>query len=354
MPGSDSHERYTFAGFRLEPSRRLLIDADGAPVKLTAKAFDALVYLVEHAGDLVDRRTLIETLGPGPSSKTTTSTRPSRRCAARSAAATSSRWRGAATSSSPPSTSCRPTPALRRRQCRATGYPDPRSVARHLHACACRGCCAACDGRNRSIRPGPSLRHGRHRARRGRPNRARDHLSRRRRHSRSVARGLAGRVFWDARYGHSDIYVQQVSTGRPLELTRADEGLDSNPVWSPDGERIAFLRHFDQSRFDVVIIPPLGGPERTVASASAYWISVDGYPMLAWTPDGKALLFTTQLQASGGGTELRVHLLDLESGAVRLWPLARGPRDYDTSRRSRATDDGSRSRATTSASGCRP
>ena len=53
--------------------------------------------------------------------------------------------------------------------------------------------------------------------------------------------------------------------------------------------------------------------------------------MLAWTPDGKALLFTTQLQASGEGPSYAFHLLDLESGAVRLWPLARDPRDYDTS-----------------------
>ena len=64
MSGSDSQERYVFAGFRLEPSRRLLTDANGAPVKLTAKAFDALVYLVEHAGDLVDRSTLIQALWP--------------------------------------------------------------------------------------------------------------------------------------------------------------------------------------------------------------------------------------------------------------------------------------------------
>src|SRR4029079_15036103 len=64
MPGSDSRERYTFAGFQLEPSRRLLIDAQGEPVKLTGKAFDALVYLVEHAGSLVDRATSIETVWP--------------------------------------------------------------------------------------------------------------------------------------------------------------------------------------------------------------------------------------------------------------------------------------------------
>ena len=64
MSGSDSQQRYTFAGFQLEPARRLLIGPQGAPVKLTAKAFDALVYLVEHAGDLVDRSTLIGTLWP--------------------------------------------------------------------------------------------------------------------------------------------------------------------------------------------------------------------------------------------------------------------------------------------------
>ncbi len=53
-----------FAGFRLEPGRRLLTRAGGEPVTLPDKAFDALVYLVGHAGRLVTKDELLHALWP--------------------------------------------------------------------------------------------------------------------------------------------------------------------------------------------------------------------------------------------------------------------------------------------------
>jgi TolB-like protein/DNA-binding winged helix-turn-helix (wHTH) protein len=55
---------HTFAGYLLDPGRRTLTSPDGIDVKLTGKAFDALGYLVEHAGQVVDRTTLIQALWP--------------------------------------------------------------------------------------------------------------------------------------------------------------------------------------------------------------------------------------------------------------------------------------------------
>jgi Tol biopolymer transport system component/DNA-binding winged helix-turn-helix (wHTH) protein len=55
---------YEFGEFRLDPRRRLLTGADGERIVLTAKAFDALVNLVEHAGELVSRAELTESLWP--------------------------------------------------------------------------------------------------------------------------------------------------------------------------------------------------------------------------------------------------------------------------------------------------
>ncbi len=54
---------FEFGGFRLEPQRRLL-SRDGEPVIVTDKAFDALVYLIEHAGQLVTKDDLIKALWP--------------------------------------------------------------------------------------------------------------------------------------------------------------------------------------------------------------------------------------------------------------------------------------------------
>ena len=55
---------FEFAGFQLEPQRRTLSRIDGGPVALTDKAFDVLVYLVEHAGQLVTKDDLLRVLWP--------------------------------------------------------------------------------------------------------------------------------------------------------------------------------------------------------------------------------------------------------------------------------------------------
>lgn len=62
--GSSTHPVYAFDGFTLDPGHRSLTRADGAQVPLTGKAFDALVYLVEHAGRVVTRTELHDALWP--------------------------------------------------------------------------------------------------------------------------------------------------------------------------------------------------------------------------------------------------------------------------------------------------
>lgn len=62
---SEVHAIYEFNGFRLDPRRRLLVRlADGTAVAVTPKAFDALVFLVERAGELLTRQTLSKKLWP--------------------------------------------------------------------------------------------------------------------------------------------------------------------------------------------------------------------------------------------------------------------------------------------------
>lgn len=55
---------YEFLGFRLDPQRRALNRADGTTVAVTAKVFDALVYLVARAGTTVAREELMAALWP--------------------------------------------------------------------------------------------------------------------------------------------------------------------------------------------------------------------------------------------------------------------------------------------------
>ena len=58
-------ERYVFGEFVLERSQRRLLRGDGADVHLTGRQFDALLILVEHAGQLLDKDKLMRALWPG-------------------------------------------------------------------------------------------------------------------------------------------------------------------------------------------------------------------------------------------------------------------------------------------------
>jgi len=55
---------YVFGDFRVDPQRRVLVRRSGEAVTIGDKAFDALVYLVEHSGEVVSRRSLAAALWP--------------------------------------------------------------------------------------------------------------------------------------------------------------------------------------------------------------------------------------------------------------------------------------------------
>ena len=80
-----------------------------------------------------------------------------------------------------------------------------------------------------------------------------------------------------------DIYVQVAGSATQLRLT-SDPAADVAPAWSPDGEKIAFLRLLEGSGV-IHVITPLGGVERRVAEisrvGSGIWKTRD---TLAWSP----------------------------------------------------------------------
>jgi TolB-like protein/DNA-binding winged helix-turn-helix (wHTH) protein len=65
MGESAQRVTYEFDRFQVDPAQRLLRSrANGAALPLTAKAFETLLYLVEHAGELVDKTTLMKAIWP--------------------------------------------------------------------------------------------------------------------------------------------------------------------------------------------------------------------------------------------------------------------------------------------------
>ncbi len=87
-----------------------------------------------------------------------------------------------------------------------------------------------------------------------------------------------------------DLWVSNLDGSQPRRLT-VDRGVESNPVFSPDGRTIAFSAQYDGNT-DVYIIPVEGGiPKRLTWHPSTDIVR-------GFTPDGSAVLFISQREAS--------------------------------------------------------
>jgi Tol biopolymer transport system component/serine/threonine protein kinase len=110
-----------------------------------------------------------------------------------------------------------------------------------------------------------------------------------------------------------DVYVQMIgSSSVPIRLT-TDARNDYNPVWSPDGRWIAFLRG-PLARSELRLIPPLGGPERKLAEIEVRETFYVRPPYLTWCPDSTCLIVT---DSTGDRRVDALFVVSLESGEKR-------------------------------------
>jgi tricorn protease len=106
-----------------------------------------------------------------------------------------------------------------------------------------------------------------------------------------------------------DLWIVSRDGGRAARLTNG-AGLESAPVFSPDGRTIAFTGEYDGNT-DVFTIPAEGGVPHRVTYHPAPDIAV------GWTPDGKRILFRSSREAASRFTQL--YSVPAEGGeAVRL------------------------------------
>jgi tricorn protease len=83
-----------------------------------------------------------------------------------------------------------------------------------------------------------------------------------------------------------DLFVAGVD-GKNVRRLTTDDGVESNPVFSPDGQTIAFSAQYDGNT-DVYTVPVAGGaPVRLTWHPGADAVQ-------SFTPDGKGILFTSQ------------------------------------------------------------
>ncbi len=81
------------------------------------------------------------------------------------------------------------------------------------------------------------------------------------------------------RTGNADIWVHPIGHGDPIRLTTSPAD-DGQPDWSPDGQRLAFRSERDGG--GLFVVPAFGGAVRKVADF--------GYQP-RWSPDGSQILF---------------------------------------------------------------
>ena len=109
--------------------------------------------------------------------------------------------------------------------------------------------------------------------------------------------------------GDWNVHVHEIgSDSPPLTLTEGSSR-DRFPVWSPDGERVAFLRHEDGSG-SVVTVPADGGAEQYLYSGDILVSDAGG---LDWSPDGGLIAFAARESEE---EPWGVHFLAPETGEI--------------------------------------
>jgi tricorn protease len=108
-----------------------------------------------------------------------------------------------------------------------------------------------------------------------------------------------------------DLWVVDRAGGDARRLT-AGAGLETHPVFSPDGTQVAFAGEYD-GNLDVYVVPVEGGVPRRLT------YHPDPDLPVAWTPDGKAVLFRSG--RSSGGRYTRLFTAPLTGGLETELPL---------------------------------
>ena len=132
---------------------------------------------------------------------------------------------------------------------------------------------------------------------------------------------VVGRDSSQAPYG---IFLLSVETGKKRRLTqpRVSTGVDFSPDFSPDGQKVAFVGVTASRVADIYVVGVTGGQPERVTDLG---VNIGG---LAWTSDGREIIFSAPLQGSGtlyripasGGNPRQVAAVGEASGKPALAP----------------------------------
>jgi dipeptidyl aminopeptidase/acylaminoacyl peptidase len=89
---------------------------------------------------------------------------------------------------------------------------------------------------------------------------------------------------WEENAFETEIWMAVTATGECYRLTNAKKS-STNPQWSPDSKRLAFISDRDGKR-QIYLIAPNGGEAVQLTSVET------GVSTLSWSPDGRRIAFT--------------------------------------------------------------
>jgi WD40 repeat protein len=97
---------------------------------------------------------------------------------------------------------------------------------------------------------------------------------------------------WD-----NDIWVAEANGSNAVDLTNAPNRAEGRPSWSPDGQRIAYMRNaiIGESEFDIFVMNEDGSEVTNLTPNTPEW--TDGEP--DWSPAGTRIAFRSH-RSSGG------------------------------------------------------
>jgi Tol biopolymer transport system component len=127
--------------------------------------------------------------------------------------------------------------------------------------------------------------------------------------------------------GNYDIWVAQLGSGEPVNLTKGSLANDRRPSWSPDGREIAFFS--DRGGvWGLYTVAAIGGIPRNILSLPGIGNFVLNWSAPQWSQDGTKLFVSVREAAEN--VVIVLSLQSLETTRVRL-PTHEGNACYDLS-----------------------
>jgi Tol biopolymer transport system component len=115
---------------------------------------------------------------------------------------------------------------------------------------------------------------------------------------------------------HSAIWLAGVASGEARQFT-SGEAADSQPRWSPNGARLAFVSTRHEGKPQIFIIPRDGGEPRRLTAHE------DGAISPVWSPDGARLCYSVAVETDRQKVARETAWVEAHEGVDKKGPRLR-------------------------------